>query len=479
MHPARVGLDAAGDATAVWEQQSAGEIRTAAAERSAGGTWGVPTLISEAGANANEPRVAVDAGGDAASIWERPNGEEIVEAATKPAASSAWSSPVALTKPETGKGEPGNQQLAIDGRGDVVAVWGRMNETHETIEATEGTVAGPTFSAPVALSGPGVTAEEAPQLAVNAAGEAVAVWERPSGAGGVVEAATGLASAGAWQKAQPLSAGGEEAHEPQVAVDGDGDAVAAWTRYDGVGAYRAEAAGFDASGPELDALQIPSQGTVGQALVFSVSPFDVWSALGATTWSFGDATSATSTRVTHAFAAPGLYSVSLSSSDALGNTTATTGMVSIAPAPSSSAPAPVSVQITDARLTHTRFRVAKRTTAIAAVVKASLGTSFRFTLSRPAALRIAFTHAVAGLRSGGRCRAPTQRLRRAHARRCTRTLVVGAIARAHEHQGSDSVSFSGRIGHKPLTPGSYRAVLVASTEGAVSEPVALLFVVLH
>lgn len=134
--------------------------------------------------------------------------------------------------------------------------------------------------------------------------------------------------------------------------------------------------------------------------------------------------------------------------------------------------------ITAARLTNKRFRSSNKDTAISAK-KAPAGTSFHFTLSAVAKVQIVFTRSAQGLRSGHNCVAPTAKLRRAHAKRCTHSIALGTLTRSNVPQGADSVSFSGRIGHTPLKPGSYKATLSASNAGGRSNPVTLSFSVVH
>ena len=129
-------------------------------------------------------------------------------------------------------------------------------------------------------------------------------------------------------------------------------------------------------------------------------------------------------------------------------------------------------------LTNKRFRAGKKNTAVSAR-KAPVGTSFRFRLSALASVRVTITHSAKGLRRGRRCVAPTKKLTRAHARRCTRTLTVVALTRANMRPGADVIPFSGRIGGRPLHPGAYRAVLSASNAGGRSTPVPLTFTVVR
>ena len=132
--------------------------------------------------------------------------------------------------------------------------------------------------------------------------------------------------------------------------------------------------------------------------------------------------------------------------------------------------------ITAAALTNRRFRVGRQATAVAAV-KAPIGTAFHITLSAASSLQIAITRAAPGLRRGRSCVAPTNKLKRAHAGRCTYTLTVDTLTRAGEPKGADSVSFSGRIGQRALSAGAYQAVLSASDAAGRSPPVTLGFVV--
>jgi hypothetical protein len=173
------------------------------------------------------------------------------------------------------------------------------------------------------------------------------------------------------------------------------------------------------------------------------------------------------------------YTVSARSKDGLTGTSAISYTVQavtpplITPLITSQPPA-----ITAASLTHRSFRVSMQATAISAG-KAPLGTSFDFTLSAGATVKITITRAAAGLRHGRSCLAPSARLRAAHAKRCTRTLTLGTLTRASEPVGADSVSFSGRLGRSALSAGAYKALLSASNTGGSSKPVTLGFTIVR
>ena len=81
------------------------------------------------------------------------------------------------------------------------------------------------------LTAPGRDAVN-PQVAIAADGDAIAIWERSDGANFRLEARR-IPAGGSAQAAQTLSATGQDAFSPAVAIDGDGDAIAAWVRSDG------------------------------------------------------------------------------------------------------------------------------------------------------------------------------------------------------------------------------------------------------
>ncbi len=329
-----VAVDPAGEAVAVWLQYDGTNDIAQAASRPAGGGWSAPTDLSAVGFEAYEPEVAINPAGDATAIWAREDGADLIaQAAARPAGGS-WGPPTDLSAAGADALEP---QVAIDPAGEAVAAWWRSSLTEQIVQATA-KPAGGSWATPTELSVPGQEALR-PRIAIDPVGDAVAIWENYEGAADHVVQASTRPAGGGWATPTDLSTLSHEYGRPEVAVDADGDAVAAWEHYDGT-RYAIQAAGYDAAGPQLRRLSIPAAGTAGVPLSFSASPLDVWSALGATRWSFGDGGSATGTAVSHAFTAPGTYTVTVTGADALGNTSAATGTVSIGAPPAPLAPSP-------------------------------------------------------------------------------------------------------------------------------------------
>jgi len=105
------------------------------------------------------------------------------------------------------------------------------------------------------------------------------------------------------------------------------------------------------------------------------------------------------------------------------------------------------------------------------------GTTFRYTLTEPATVRIVIAQAASGRRRGRGCVAPTRRLGKA--RTCTRISVKGTLTRT-SRQGSNRVAFSGRIGSRKLAPGRYQATITATDAAKnTSKPQTIAFTIVR
>jgi hypothetical protein len=375
---AQIALDGEGGAVAVWQQHiGPGAHETIqAAVLPAGGAWQAPVTVSSEGEDASRPRVSVDSKGDAVVVWQRhalPN-NSLIQGAFKPAG-GVWQSQVNLTAESEIAFEP---VAAIDAGGNVVAVWEHYDGTDLIIQSAE-RPAGGLWQPAVNLSAAGQNAVH-PQVGMDPQGDAIAVWPRNNGSNVIIQGAVRPAGS-SWQAAVDLSEGGQSAFEAHVAVDSHGDALAVWERSNGsrmviqgaarpaggpwqpaadlsggggsqepnvaLGSHGAAAVWLSWNGSEeiamgatdestpplLQSLSIPTTGSEGQPVAFSVSPLDPWSALGPTKWSFGDGSTTTGTSVTHTYAATGAYEVVVQSENVLGNNVSTSGTITISTPP--------------------------------------------------------------------------------------------------------------------------------------------------
>jgi PASTA domain-containing protein/PKD domain-containing protein len=328
----QVAIDASGIATAVWRRSNGTNYILQASRRAATATggWSSPADdLSAIGQSAGFPGVAVNAAGDGVAVWNRSNGtNSIIQAAVRPASTGVWGSPQDLSAIGQSAFTP---QVAIDAAGNAIAVWERTNASAiPTVQASRRSAASGVWGTPQDLSS-GIAGESSfnPQVAVDPAGDAVAVWQRSNL---IVQASARPALTGVWSMRQDLSLGPNQSLGQQVAMDAAGNAVAVWRR--GNNPFVIQAAGYDAAGPVFGALTVPATATVGVPVGFSTTPFDVWSApVGAPLWNFGDGAAASGPSVSHAYAAAGTYSVTISQADAFGNASAATRSIAVTPPP--------------------------------------------------------------------------------------------------------------------------------------------------
>src|SRR5271169_5936196 len=88
------------------------------------------------------------------------------------------------------------------------------------------------WAPPVDLSLVGQNAQT-PQVAIDSAGNATAVWSRSNGSNFIIQAST-KPFGGSWQPTPDnISATGQDALNPQITIDPTGNATAIWERFDG------------------------------------------------------------------------------------------------------------------------------------------------------------------------------------------------------------------------------------------------------
>jgi hypothetical protein len=253
---ASLGMDAAGEAIAVWKRPNATNHLIQESQRPAGGSWSAPVDISPAGQNALQPRLAVDAKGDAAVIWDHYTGVNVTQVTTRLAGGS-WSVPHDLTP---GGENTFDARIALDAQGDATALWA-AEATNEYVLRASGETAGTgIWSAPVDLA-PASLVQPEPSVAVDPAGDAAVIWQ--TGEGGTstaVEAATRKGTGGAWSAPVALSAPADEASQPQLAVEPTGAATAIWHNFHGA-FTGVQSADFD-PGTEAEA-EAPGGGATG------------------------------------------------------------------------------------------------------------------------------------------------------------------------------------------------------------------------
>ena len=136
------------------------------ANRYSAGDWGTATLIDTGIGGASNPQVAMDDSGNAVAVWDQSidNGSDIY---SNQYSAGAWGRASLM------ESDAGGAQLAFGGNGSFVAVFEQNHDSTDGVYSSRYS-AGAWGAATFIGNGP--ESEEVPQVAVDASGNAVAVW---------------------------------------------------------------------------------------------------------------------------------------------------------------------------------------------------------------------------------------------------------------------------------------------------------------
>jgi len=223
----QVAVDPNGNASFVWRRSNGtnGIIQTR--RRLANGTLEPTQGISSSGQHASEPQVAVAADGAATFVWTRSNGTNRIVQTRRRLASGSFGATQDLSAVGQDAGIP---QVAVEPDDKATFIWTRSNGTNR-IAQTRRRLADGTLEATQDLSAAGQSASD-PHLAVDSGGNASLVWTRPNGTFFIIQARRRLAN-GTLENTQNLSASGGGAFDSRVAVAPDGVVTFAWRRNNG------------------------------------------------------------------------------------------------------------------------------------------------------------------------------------------------------------------------------------------------------
>ena len=214
-----VAVNPDGDSIIVW-QSGAGlglGAQVQARARSADGNLSRVQTLSAANifAVSPQPRVAVDGDGDAVITWQ--TDDLTIQARARSADGT-------LSPIQTLATSSCCAQVAVDADGDAVFAWhkyGTPNRAEARARSADGTLG------PVQTLAPVGQIAHFPYVAVDAGGDAVFAWEGHDGTSWRIQARARSAD-GTLSPVEWLSAVGQQAFSPRVAVDADGDAVFTW-----------------------------------------------------------------------------------------------------------------------------------------------------------------------------------------------------------------------------------------------------------
>jgi len=347
-------FNAHGDGIAMWEVDLGGSdrgLRTARYDHRTPNVWSDSEPVGHSANGIQSASIALDDAGNAAAFWGTNDGKSAAYGAAMDRVTGAWEQPATkLSTGTNGAQAPDPSAIAADNHGNFVAVWQEwamidpdtpdQNTTHAQTStfsvADQSWSPSDGFAGETLGGGPSIAADSSGNMLVVLAGISSDMahfqyrsFYRPAGGGFGASATMVLADrAGPWSGI------------PDVTTDSTGNFFATFGQTD-FGNFTQGEIGFavaDATGPSLGDLSFQTSGGVDEDFSFSVSPLDAWSALGATTWNFGDDTSSSGTSVSHRFASAGRYTVTATSTDALGNSSSESQTVTVTAPPTPPAP---------------------------------------------------------------------------------------------------------------------------------------------
>ena len=168
----------------------------------------------------------------------------------------------------------------------------------------------------------------------------MAIWgASATGASAPVQAARRPAG-GSFGGPQNVSPPGEKALAGSIDFDSDGNGIVGYVRYTDSPTccpQTIRGLGYDASGPVLSNVSVPGSATAGDSVGFSVSARDSWSSISQIRWTFGDGGSATGGSVAHVYGAAGSNTVTVTATDAVGNSRSSSRTIAVGAAPTGGA----------------------------------------------------------------------------------------------------------------------------------------------
>jgi len=227
MNP-QVAMDVAGNAVAVWVQWGGTDNGVWTNRYEPGVGWGIPQVLTNTG-ESSFATVGMDGNGNAIVVWEQWDGTRFNQWANRYRAGSGWGTSELI---ESGDGDARFQQIAVDTDGNAVAAWAQSEGAGTRIWANRYRAGSGWGTADVVGNGGMSGWSSSPNVSVDSSGDAIIGWYAYDGTNLTSWVNTGSEGSG-WGNPRPLSPGNTDSSIPSVAMDAYGNALALWRQWDG------------------------------------------------------------------------------------------------------------------------------------------------------------------------------------------------------------------------------------------------------
>ncbi|AHI30316.1 Ig-like domain-containing protein [Marinobacter similis] len=225
----QVALDSNGRALAVWQQFD--NSRNAIwANRFNGSEWEMAGSIhGDILGDASAPKIAFKPDGQVLTAWIQSDGSQDDIWANR-FDGSTWGTAVSFETDNVGGASASALQVVLHDAGWAFAVWQQSDGVRSSIWVNR--LDGSAWGKPEQLGADIAGSAFAPQIALDAEGRALVVWQQSDGLRSSIWA--NRFDGSAWGEAEPIEAGdARPASSPQIAFDADGRAIAVWQQPDG------------------------------------------------------------------------------------------------------------------------------------------------------------------------------------------------------------------------------------------------------
>jgi len=224
---ASVAINSEGDAAAAWRQEFEGVFSIYGNRYSAAtSSWGDPVLLETSFVPAAAPSVAMSDEGDVTVVWRQSS----QRANHFDADSGEWGTAVNIAP--SGSGD--SPDIAMSHGGDAIAVWSQDDDGLNNLYASHYDAAGSTWAEPLLIETDDTGDAHSPQIGADAAGNAFVAWQQSDGEYSTNRASRYEARTDAWSEALVFESKDKwDSGAPRLAVSSTGNAVVAWSQWDG------------------------------------------------------------------------------------------------------------------------------------------------------------------------------------------------------------------------------------------------------
>jgi len=238
----QVSVDRSGNAIAVWCQWDGVRDNIWSNRYVVGTGWGAAQLIeTNDSGDASGPQVSVDSSGNAIAVWQQKDGARVSIWSNRYVVGTGWGTAELIETNDSG--DAGGPQVSADGSGNAIAVWrlgvdrydnyGNRFTTNRCDIWSNRYVVGTGWGTAQLIETNDIGFAQQPDVAVDGLGNAIAVWHQSSPQNSDIWSNRYLVGTG-WGTAELIETNdSEDASNPQVSADSSGNATVVWAQHDG------------------------------------------------------------------------------------------------------------------------------------------------------------------------------------------------------------------------------------------------------